>query len=284
MRKVTGAIIAVIALTILYGVFLHATRYIQPAAPTLATSPTFNAPIYLVKDMKTGEVYLNKGDTKRVPIASITKLMTAVIALENVNLDDITIVFPDDLVSTSKSRFKVGDDARYRNLLYPLLMESSNEAANIMTHSLGFTGFIKLMYKKALSLGMLHTTYEDPSGISAENVSTSEDLYTLAKYIYEKHPEIFKITAGKAGEGTWLDLHDFNNFIDNPYFVGGKNGQTTAAHQTILTVLDLPSVDGIHPVVFIALGSEDRVRDEKQLIDYVLSHNFPLAGETGLTK
>ncbi|MBX4199980.1 serine hydrolase [Candidatus Parcubacteria bacterium] len=281
MRKVTGAIVAIIALTILYSVFLHATKY--PLKAELSTSSTFSAPVYLVKDLKTGEMYLNKDDTKRVPIASITKLMTAVIALENVNLDDITVVYPDDLVSTSKTRFKIGDDVRYRNLLYPLLMESSNEAANIFTHSVGWTNFLKLMYLKALSLGMNSTRYADPSGISQDNISTAEDLYTLAKYIYEKHPEIFKITAGKGGQGTWLDLHDFNNFIDNPYFVGGKNGQTTAARQTILTVLGLPSVDGIHPVVFIALGSEDRIHDEKQLIDYVLSHSFPLVAQASLT-
>jgi D-alanyl-D-alanine carboxypeptidase len=156
-------------------------------------------------------------------------------------------------------------------------MESSNEAAETIARSYGRESFIKHMNEKAASIGMSHSTFTDPSGASEGNISTAEDLFMLAKYIYNNRSFIFNITSGKVknsayGNSGFTDLGNFNDFVDNEYFFGGKNGKTTAALETNLSVFEFPVGSTTRPVVTIVLKSPNEKVDAEKLLEFTLSH------------
>jgi hypothetical protein len=235
------------------------------------------APIFLAADLQNNHVFASKESTKEVPIASITKLMTALIATEYINLDNTATVPKSALVYTSKSRLQEGSQYSVYQLLFPLLMESSNEAAETIARFYGRSAFVKHMNDKAASIGMTHTKFADPSGASEENISTAEDLFMLAKYIYNNRSFIFKITSGELkdsayGTSGFTDLGNFNDFLTNQYFFGGKNGKTTAALETNLSVFEFPTGETKRPVVTIILKSPNEKNDSERLLEYVLTH------------
>ncbi len=236
-----------------------------------------SVPIYLVADLRNNYVFASKDSTKEVPIASLTKLMTALIATEFINIDNVATVPKEAIVYTSKARLKVGSQLSIYQLLFPLLMESSNEAAETIARHYGRGGFIKHMNEKATSIGMTNTHFADPSGASAENISTAEDLFMLAKYIYNNRSFVFNITSGKLkdnayGSSGFSDLSNLNDFIDNEYFFGGKNGKTTAAKETNLSVFVFPVGQVKRPIVSIVLDSLNEKSDAEKLIEYTLNH------------
>jgi len=133
------------------------------------------------------------------------------------------------------------------------------------------------MNDKAISIGMQNTHFADSSGVSAENTSTAEDLFMLAKYIYNNRSFIFNITSGKVkdsayGSNGFSNLSNLNDFIDNEYFFGGKNGKTTAAGETNISIFEIPVGINKRPVAFIVLGSQNAKTDTEKLIDYTLNN------------
>ncbi len=241
------------------------------------TGPHLSAPIYLSADLRNNHIFASKASTQIVPIASITKLMTALIATEYINLDNVAYVAPESIVYTSKPRLKIGSEYSVYQLLFPLLMESSNEAAETIARHYGRNMFIQHMNEKAASIGMMHTRFADPSGASAENISTAEDLFMLAKYIYNNRSFIFNITSGKIkdsayGENSFTDIQNFNTFAGHTHFFGGKNGKTTAAAETSLSVFELPVGTTKRPIISLVLGSLDERTEAQALLDYTLKY------------
>lgn len=239
--------------------------------------PAVSAGAYLSADLYNNHIFSNHSSTEQLPIASLTKLMTALITTEYINLDNKAIVPKEAIVYTSKPRLKIGEEISIYQLLFPLLMESSNEAAETIAYYYGRERFIKNMNDKAASIGMSHTTFVDPSGAGAGNVSTTEDLFMLAKYIYSNRSFIFNITSGKVkdsayGPSKFPNISNLNDFVDNSYFFGGKNGKTTAALETSLSVFEFPVSQSKRPVVLIVLGSQDRKADAEALLEYTLNH------------
>ena len=160
------------------------------------------------------------------------------------------------------------------SLLQLLLVESSNEAAEVIAGQYGRSEFIAEMNTKATQLGMLHSTFTDPSGLSNGNTSSLGDLFTLAQYIHKNRTFIFEITAknkvstlGDTGEFT--DLVNFNEVEELDNFVGGKVGETTAAGQTSVTLHTVSIQGSERTVVIILLGSTKRDEDVRTLMKYV---------------
>jgi D-alanyl-D-alanine carboxypeptidase len=241
----------------------------------LPNLPELASDNYLVADLKNNFIFVNKNSSELVPIASVTKLMTALVASEYINLGKNIPINKISLVSTSKSRLVSGTSIEAFELLHLLLEESSNEAAEVLAGYLGKERFVQLMNKKALAIGLKNTTFVDPSGIGGGNVSSAEDLFILAKYIYNNRSFIFKISTGLLNTGinenfSFPKLNNFNEFVGEEGFVGGKVGETIIAKQTILSVFDLPLKDGVsRPIVFISLGSSDRKEDVIKLKNYI---------------
>jgi hypothetical protein len=237
--------------------------------------PTLMAPVYLSGDLRNNHIFASNDATLEVPIASITKLMTALIATEYINLDSVATVPAEAVVYTSKARLKPGMQYSIYQLLFPLLMESSNEAAETIARYYGRGKFIEHMNRKAVSIGMLHSHFADVSGASAENTSSAEDLFMLAKYIYNNRSFIFNITSGKLkanayGDSGFADIGNYNDFISNTHFFGGKNGKTTAAAETSISVFEFPVGTTTRPVVTIVLGSPNAAVEAQKVIDYTL--------------
>src|SRR3989344_3926305 len=246
-------------------------RYSEPPAGRLSTLSGLAARSYLAADLRNNYVFLAQNATDEVPIASITKLMTALIAAEYINLDATSTVMASSIVSTSVPRLKAGDRINPYQLLYPLLDESSNEAAFMLADYLGRERFVSLMNQKALALGMTHTRFADPAGRQDGNVSTAEDLFALAKYLLNNRSFILKITSDTVGynaygDSQFKDLENFNVFPGQPGFVGGKVGQTTAAGKTIISIFNETLEGQTRPIVIIALGSRDNAAYARALL------------------
>lgn len=242
--------------------------------------PSISSRASLAIDINNNYIFLKNNSDKILPIASITKLMTALVATDYINMDNTAIVPKEAIVQTTIPRLKAGQKISIHELLYPLLMESSNEAAETIARYSGRDGFITKMNEKALSLGMVNTNFVDPSGISENNTSTAEDLVLLTKYIYNNKRFVFNITAGKEKtlyykSNVFSDIKNLNDFADNPNFVGGKVGQTTAAKETEISVFDiqLSNISETRPILIITLGSENNKQDIESILDYI-SKNF----------
>lgn len=226
---------------------------------------------FLSADMKSGFIFSQKSPDKTLPIASLTKLMTALIATEYINIEKETTITEDMLVYTSKPRLEVGQRISVFDLLFPLLMESSNEAGVAISKIIGEDRFVRLMNEKAKAVGMENTHFVDATGADADNISTTEDLFQLAKYLYNNRSFILDITKGGAkqsvyGAPAFQELINFNLFEDDEDFVGGKVGMTNAAKGTILSIFEIEVNEEIRPVVIIILGSGDLTGDAVELI------------------
>jgi len=236
--------------------------------------PDISAKSYLAADLKNNFVFLEKSIKDQLPIASLTKLVTAAVATEYINLEQEITVNKSMMATTSLPRLKVGQRISAFNLLYPLLMESSNEAALAISGFLGKDRFVSLMNEKAKVLGMETTAFIDPAGRDTGNVSTAEDLFNLAKYLYNNRQFILKTSAGKLdwsvyGSTIFQDLKNFNIFTDDLDFIGGKVGETIEAKQTILSIFELDLGGEKRPVVIIVLGSDDNAKDARAILDYI---------------
>lgn len=249
-------------------------EYSEPPLERQSTLPGLSAKTYLAADLKNNHVLLAQDADREVPIASITKLMTALIAAEYINLDATSTVPAVAMVSTSVPRLKVGEKINPYQLLYPLLAESSNEAAFMLASYLGLDRFVSLMNQKAAALGMTHTRFADPAGREDGNVSTAEDLFALAKYLLNNRSFILKISSDTVGYNAYgssqfSDLRNFNVFTGQPGFIGGKVGQTTAAGQTIVSIFNETLEGQARPIVVIALGSTDNAADARAMLNHI---------------
>ncbi len=266
------------------GIFVY-----DPARATSPASIAFNklqippvsATSYLVADIDTGDVYLEQNATNPRPIASLTKLMTALVANETIMFNNQIAITRAELLhsetaSTKKETFFVDD------LLYPLLMEENNAIADRLAQYYGTTSFVDWMNTTAKALDMQSTHFADASGISSENVSTTDDLYRLARYLANKKLFIWNITRtpGKDLIASSGDIYHFNNFniySDNSDFIGGKVGQTVAAQNTMVSVFSLPVNGEPRRIAIVVLKSDDYTTDTTRLVDW-----FTQSAERGM--
>ena len=235
--------------------------------------PEISAKAYLAADLKSNFIFLEKNKNEVLPIASITKLITALVATEYINLWKEIVISKSDLIPTSKPRLKAGEVWTGFDLLYPLLNESSNEAAKAISRFLGEEKFVEAMNKKAKSLGMESAHFEDPSGISPENKASIKDLYFLAKYLYFNRRFILDITRGKIYPDlltkSFKDLKNLNCFSGNENFVGGKIGKTPEAGGTSISILEIDFKGEKRPIAIIILGSSNVCEESQKILDWI---------------
>lgn len=235
--------------------------------------PEITAKAYLVADLKSNFIFFSKNLENPLPIASITKLMTALVATEYINLWRNITIREEDLVFTSYPRLKVGQVWTGFDLLYPLLNESSNEAAKALARFFGENFFVELMNKKASSLGLKNTNFKDSSGIAKENVSSLKDLFFFAKYLYFNRRFILEISRGKIHSHLisrqLSDLKNFNCFKENENFVGGKVGKTKEAGETILAIFEENFKEEKRPIVIILLNSENVCQETEKILEWL---------------
>lgn len=197
---------------------------------------------YIVLDFNSGKVLEGKDINLVRSVASISKIMTAIVAIENSKLDDYVEVNEDILKAYGSSIYlKIGEVVKMEDLLYGLMLRSGNDAA--VTIARGVSGnisdFVALMNEKAKKIGMNNSTFNNPSGLDiddAGNLSTSYDMSILMKYALNN--EIFRrITSTKEyksnGHGVWTNKNRLLREYSNTS--GGKTGFTTKARRTLVT-------------------------------------------------
>lgn len=258
------------------GIFVYDPPIATPSSAVSmgkARPPAISAGSYLVADLDSGDVYLEHDAQKPLPIASVSKLITALVANETISFDKkISIqegyILPKaDPSDKRQKKFLVGD------LLYPLLMESSNGIAEALADYYDTDSFIHWMNATARSLDMQSTHFAEPSGLSPENVSTSDDLFRLAVYIADKKPFIWDITRTPtkklvADDGSTYPLANFNKFIGRDDFIGGKVGYTDEADHTMVSLFSFKVAGETRRIAFIVLHSQDQTEDIKELVTW----------------
>ena len=237
-----------------------------------ASGITANA--YLVGNITTGKIYLQKNAGLRAPIASMSKLLTAIVATDTLSPTTTVLITPEAVLAPpDQSGIAVGERYEAQELLYPLLLDSSNIAAEAFSYTGNRTTFLELMSSYAWEVGMPATFFADPSGVDPHNASSANDFFALARYLYVYRPDILALTrtaSMRLASTTDHAARQFNSihpFVNDPRFIGGKTGRTPEAGETMLTLLTLNG----QSVAFVVIGSQmdHRATDTSLLIDKV---------------
>ena len=251
-----------------------ATTVQTPASAPVPAVPAdgITAESYIVGNLDTGDVYLEKDADAVLPFASMSKLITALVETNLYSKDDpITIPELSADIAPDISGVHAGETFTAGELIYPLLMTSSNVAAEAFSRSASSTSraeFLSLMNGYSWEIGMPHAHFADPSGLDSGNSGTARGFLAMAQYLYKSRGDILAITRTPLMNfATTTDhgghaLVNIHPFATDPRFLGGKTGHTYAAMDTMLTIL---KING-HAVAFIVLRSKDRLKDTDLLI------------------
>jgi len=232
--------------------------------------PEVSAEAMLIADAQSGERYLEVQADKRWPIASLSKLMTAIVVVEKIDQESKVTIEGGDLADGANSVLAAGDTYRARDLLKAMLIASKNTAANAFARTYGKEAFVSAMNDKAKSYGMSDTNFGDPSGLSVANQSTLSDLLKLVRGISFEHPDIWKMTQNsrisikEQSSGRFKIFTSTNQFVDRSDFYGGKTGYTPESDGNLLTVF----LYGKRTLAIIVLGSQDRFGDSQTIFNW----------------
>ena len=228
----------------------------------------------LVQDADTGEVVYDKNADAIVPIASITKLMTAIVTIDRgLDLEQRIVVTRDDadLKKVTRSRLRPGTVLTRSELLMLALMASENRAAAALgrTYPEGKAAFIETMNRKAVELGMSDSRFVDPTGLNAGNVSSARDLVKLvnAAHRYELIREYStRERATVMAYGRPLSFHNTNMLVRNSHWDIGlsKTGYISEAGRCLVMRVRMASKDLI-VVLLDSWGKQSRIGDANRL-------------------
>src|SRR3989344_5715829 len=210
----------------------------------------------LLYDIAEDEILVQKSTNTFVPIASLSKLTTALLAVEYLPLDSVTTISSEAAERDGSSAYLIAGDRLYiKDLLALMLVGSANDAAKAIADAVGehLGGntfekrqrlFVTLMNDKSAELGMRHTFYQNPTGLDVKayapsNYSTASDLVLLIKEI-SKYPLLWELS--RNNEATVISLDHIEHKISNtniissdiPHYVGGKTGTTDLAGESLI--------------------------------------------------
>lgn len=226
---------------------------------------------YVVGDVDTGEIILEKNADSVFPIASVTKLMTALVSMETLDQHGETKV-SNRAVSTLSSRgeLRSGEKVVVSDLLYPLLLVSSNDAAEVLAEVPGRNIFMQKMNDFAKQIGMEKTSFQDPSGLSENNKSTAKDLFMLSTYLQNKHRVVFDITALTKYTAIGKVWNNISTFSRNENYIGGKTGYTDKAKRTGVGLFSVAfeNYDNRN-IAIVLLRTDDRTKDTYSILNYI---------------
>jgi serine-type D-Ala-D-Ala carboxypeptidase (penicillin-binding protein 5/6) len=228
-------------------------------------------------DGSTGQALWGKRSQMRLPIASTTKIMTAVVAMERLAPDTVvTVPVAATRVEPSKEGLRAGEKVKAWKLFYGLLLYSGNDDAVALATAAGGTRsrFVSLMNEKARALGLLHTHFRGPSGLlDLDNYSTAWDLAALTRYaLWQPRFRTIVRTRVKRVTGTkpigWKIYVNHNKLLGTyPGADGVKTGWTTKAKHCLVASVHR---NGMH-LIAVVLGSDDAYTDVKKLFAFGLT-------------
>jgi gamma-polyglutamate biosynthesis protein CapA len=202
--------------------------------------------------------------------------MTALVATELGEAEDTAIVSKKALATYGKNgNLSAGEKIAVSELFYPLLLESSNDAAEVLAEFFGRDFFIDKMNQQAEILELENTSFEDPSGLSTNNRSTALDLFKLTGFIKKEKPDLLEITTARSRSNVFHNWSSNNQFLHEDGYLGGKSGYTEPAGQSVISVFSVPLAETSTRNVAIALlKSEDRFRDVSSILKFLKSNVY----------
>ncbi len=232
----------------------------------------------IVFDVRMNKILFSKNAEERLPLASLTKLMTALVAVSNASENNVVVISPQAIKSEGDSGLRVGERWVLRKLVDFLLTTSSNDGASALALSFGTEkNFVNLMNIKADEIGMKNTYYFNETGID-ENLEkggaygTARDTSTLFAYILKNYPNLLSATAQPKFVVSSLDniLHTAKNtdlITENiPGIKGSKTGFTDLAGGNLVVAFD-PEIGRPIVVVVLASTAKDRFVDVEKLVE-----------------
>ena len=262
-----------------------------PADPV--ARPRFDAPSAMLADLDDGQVMFAKASEMRRPIASLTKVMTALIVLERRDLEDVIEVTPaaifdaDDYGASSILGLRVGERRTVRELLGALMLQSANDAAVALAVEIGGTqqGFVDLMNRRARTLGLRRTEFFSPNGLDDRGRSTVGDLVALTRAAYAA-PGFAEIVASRfrtipAPRGRPRRVQNRNALLWlYPGALGAKTGFTAAAGYCLIATAERAG----RRLIAVVLGDRNEAFSEAAaLLDHGFEafeeHTFVRAGQ-----
>ncbi len=231
----------------------------------------------VIYDLTTNKTIFEKNPKEHLPMASLTKIMTAIISLENKKSEDTYIVSEENLVGEDSMGLSAGESLTLEDLLYGLMLPSGNDAAEVLANNspLGRKGFIQAMNDKAKSLGLTDTHFDNPSGLQGDGTqyTTVYDLLVITKYAMEKYPLFKEVVSSPTHTIPETSTHkayflgnETNLLTTYEGVKGVKTGYTPEAGLCLVTYIEYAN----HKMIGIILNSENRRGEMKELLDYSL--------------
>ncbi|MFA5052510.1 MAG: serine hydrolase [Parcubacteria group bacterium] len=226
----------------------------------------------MVTDLSSGEEIFSLRKTEKWPLASLSKLMSSIVALEKMDLNQ-KIVFSGTAIATEgvSGGFMEGEKYSVEDLIYAMMVVSSNDAAVALSENMPAGQFVEAMNRKAAELGMNATHFVETTGLSMLNQGTANDLSLLVEYAWSAHPELFSVSSRKTtiikelNSNKSVRLTNINSLAARNDFLGGKTGFTEDANENLIAVF---SVKG-KPYAVIILGADDRITEAEKIIRFL---------------
>lgn len=244
---------------------------------SLDNAPKISAKSGLFIETKTGQILYEKNINDKLPIASLVKVMTVLVALEHKGMEDKYVVSQRAAdMEPDKMLLIAGEKLTLKELLDGIFLISANDAAEVLAE--GTTGdrteFLKLMNDKAKQLGMKNTYFANPTGLDEDennSYSTTYDLAILTRYLIRNFPEVVNISKTEhiylpiTDEHQDYDMYSGINLLTTyPGVVGFKTGYTPEAGLTLITLARKEGKE----IIGVLLGSGSRRDEARELLDY----------------
>lgn len=267
-------ILAALVVLMIISVQITERDAIAPSIKLVAsTTPDVTAKAWGVVDIMQNDLVLSENSTEMYPIASVTKLITAATLRANFDTAATTTITWQDVAAEGRAGSLVpGDEMILHTLLFPLLLESSNDAAAALEHSFDEGELVLAMNDFVAQRDLQGTVFKDASGLSPENKSTVRNLASLATDLYFEQPHLLDISAQKEHLFERYGWHNTSPFINDPTYKGGKQGYIPEANRTVVAYFEERYPEGRALVAYILLGSDDLVADIDALRAMVHEH------------
>jgi serine-type D-Ala-D-Ala endopeptidase (penicillin-binding protein 7) len=257
---------------------------------TGAVVPDLHAAAAIIYNPQTHQVLWEEHSLDKRSIASITKVMTAVVCIESdPDLSQMVTVGRTDTLAASTTYLRAGNQVSVRDLMHLLLISSDNAAARTLARvsPWGPAGFVSRMNEKASELGLQSTSYADPSGLDADNVSSAYDMARLIAYAASderlsaimRKPE-YKLTLARRP----VTIHSTNQLLSRPDMegsvLGAKTGFIGRSGYCLATLLKMPQIN--QPVAVVVLGAQSnaaRFTEVRNLFTWLTTRAQDLIGK-----
>jgi D-alanyl-D-alanine carboxypeptidase (penicillin-binding protein 5/6) len=237
-------------------------------------SPSVSAESAILMDADSGRILYSKNERNKQRIASITKIMTALLATESDTWEKKTRISARAIKTEGSSLYlKKGDRVSVKDLTYGLMLRSGNDAANAIAEEVGgsIESFIYLMNEKAREIGMFNSHFTNPNGLDEgqDQYSCAYDMALLTKYALKnkKFQNVFKTSSYQAtisgSKVTWVNKHKLlTGRYENT--TGGKTGYTTMAKRTLVTAAQ----ENNEKLIVVTLNDSNDWEDHIRLFEY----------------